>query len=227
MGAVAARSRPAPRILPLLVVAVALAALFVLVPRIDLWAARLFWRPGVGFWLGDTAFAQIFYRGIPIVRNWIVIPVTAILLVLAAVRRLPFGIPPRAVVLFAATLTLGSALLVNEVLKNHWGRARPREVAEFGGPREFTPAFVPADQCARNCSFVSGHPSLFFTFFALALLARRRRLATAGVAFLGGLAGLGRMMQGAHFLSDVLFSGILMYLVAWGLYALLYRGPPE
>src|SRR5690606_35107872 len=50
---------------------------------------------------------------------------------------------------------------------------------------------------------------------------RRRALAVAGVTVLGALAGLGRMMQGGHFLSDVIFAGVFVYAVAWLLEKLL------
>jgi lipid A 4'-phosphatase len=103
------------------------------------------------------------------------------------------------------------------------GRARPDEVTHFGGARTFTPAFVPADQCESNCSFVSGHAAFVFGGFAVALVARRRRATTLLVAVLGGLAGLGRMLQGAHFLSDIVFAGVFMYAVAWLLHRALYR----
>ena len=48
------------------------------------------------------------------------------------------------------------SLLVNALLKDHWGRARPNETTLFGGDGAFSGPFVIAGQCARNCSFVSG-----------------------------------------------------------------------
>lgn len=147
----------------------------------------------------------------------------ALLVVWAVRRRPPLGVSARGVLLFLLTLGLGWGLLVNEVSKNHSGRARPRNVAEFGGDRVFTPAFVPADQCERNCSFVSGHTAFVFSGFALALLARRRTAAILAVSAAGALAGVARMMQGAHYLSDVVFSGVFMFAVAWLLHRALYR----
>lgn len=208
-----------------LAVATAVGLAFALVPGLDLAIESLFYDPDRGFWLADSAYARFWYEGIPLVRNWVVVPLGVLGLVwLGLRRRLPFGIPPRAFLLVVLTLALGSGVLVNEVFKNHWGRARPEDVTAFGGDRAFTPAFVPADQCDRNCSWVSGHPSFVFAGFSVALLARRRRLAVAAVAVLGAMAGLGRMMQGAHFPSDVVFSGVFMYLVAWGLWRWLCDG---
>jgi lipid A 4'-phosphatase len=51
---------------------------------------------------------------------------------------------------------LGPGLVVNGILKRFWGRARPSAVVEFGGTAQFTPPWQIADQCPKNCSFVSG-----------------------------------------------------------------------
>jgi lipid A 4'-phosphatase len=205
-------------------VSVAVAVLFVWAPGIDLAASALVYREGEGFHLARSAYARAWYVGIPWLRTWLVAPGAAALLLIWAVRRkLPCGIRPRAFVLVLATLVLGWGLLVNEALKNHVGRARPDQVTRFGGTRDFTPAFVPADQCERNCSFVSGHAAFVFGGFALALMARRRRAATLLVALVGAMAGIGRMLQGAHWLSDIVFGGVLMYAVAWLLHRALFR----
>lgn len=206
------------------VAAVLAAAAFVAFPEIDLWAAALFWRPEAGFWLGGSAYAQAWYEAVPIVRNAIVIPVGGVLLIVWAIRRkLPLGIPPRGFVLVIGTLLLGSGLLVNEVLKNRWDRPRPREIERFGGTMEFVPAFDPTGACDDNCSFVSGHAAFVFAGYALAILAHRRRAAILGVTVLGAMAGAGRMMQGGHFLSDIVFAGVFLFLVAWGLHRALFR----
>ncbi len=88
------------------------------------------------------------------------------------------------------------------------------QIEAFGGPHHFTPAPLPAAECPRNCSFVSGHAALGFSLVAFALLLppgpRRRRGIGAALAF-GGVVGLARIAQGAHFLSDVVFAGLLVF----------------
>ena len=54
---------------------------------------------------------------------------------------------------------LGPGLLVNLTLKNHWGRPRPIEVAQFGGDKQFVAWWDPRGTCDGNCSFVSGDVS--------------------------------------------------------------------
>lgn len=111
-------------------------------------------------------------------------------------------------------LVLGVGLVVNGVLKQGWGRARPVDVGLVGGAGQFAPALRKSDQCARNCSFVSGHAASGFALIAWGLLgapARRRRWLLLGGAA-GLLVGLGRIAQGGHFASDVVFSGLVMWI---------------
>jgi len=111
-----------------------------------------------------------------------------------------------------AVLIVGPGIVANLIFKDNLGRARPRDIVEFGGTKSFTPPLVPSAECARNCSFISGEASSnYAAFFALALLIPRYRMAllAAGIA-LGTLAGGIRIIQGAHFVSDVLFAGIFM-----------------
>jgi membrane-associated phospholipid phosphatase len=100
------------------------------------------------------------------------------------------------------------------VLKDHWGRARPAQTEAFGGSRHFTPAPFPAAECARNCSFVSGHAALGFSLVAFGFLLppgpSRRSAIGAALAF-GAVVGLVRIAQGAHFISDVVFAGLLVF----------------
>ena len=107
----------------------------------------------------QAATAQ--YRPHPLVEG---------LLPRAHVRRVAYGL------FVLAALALGPGLVVNAGFKDHWGRARPRDVTQFSGERTFTPALQPTDQCDRNCSFVAGHPSVAFWLAALGFAAASHRL---------------------------------------------------
>jgi lipid A 4'-phosphatase len=194
----------------------AVIVLFRVVPEIDLWFQRFFWTAADGFFFKDSAFATFFYKGIrwatPVVAG--VLAVIVLHGLLGSSPRTKRWLKPSLVTL--ATIAIGAGLIVNVMLKDQWGRARPSQIVEFGGVMQFTPPFAMAEQCVRNCSFVAGHPSMVFAFFGLALFATRRRgLALAAVTVGGVLAGLGRIMQGGHFLSDVIFSGVIMFITAW------------
>ena len=111
---------------------------------------------------------------------------------------------------------LGPGLLVNAVLKNHWGRPRPHQIAAFNGAEHFQKPWVISQQCSTNCSFVAGDSSTALAFLALAFLplARRKKIIIGTLALLNfGLFGFIRVAQGGHFLSDVLIGGVLTYLV--------------
>lgn len=123
------------------------------------------------------------------------------------------------------SLAVAAGFVANAVLKDNWGRARPFHVKEYGGEQTFTPVLMWSDQCRENCSFVSGEAAAMYTlFFALALLAKRRRtrLILLGVGA-GTLAGLVRIAQGGHFPSDVVFAGVFMALMVRLLYWLVFE----
>jgi lipid A 4'-phosphatase len=124
-------------------------------------------------------------------------------------------------------LALGPGILTNLVLKDHWGRPRPIDVQQFGGDYRFEPWWNPRGDCPNNCSFVAGEPSGAFWTLAPAALAPPPMQAVAyGAALAFGVAlGAFRMAAGAHFFSDVVFAGVLMYLVIWTAHGLIYRWP--
>lgn len=207
-------------------------AAFAAFPQADLIVSGWFYRPGEGFRLAGRPWIEALRNGI-----WnlsiAVFLLSAAALVLAAAGRPVRGAGARPAGFVFLLYLLGPGLLVNGVLKEHWGRARPVDVVEFGGAAAFTPPWLPADQCASNCSFVSGEGSaaaaLAVTFLILAPAARRR-LPRAGFALyaLAGvllpLAGLGlRIATGRHFLSDTVFAVLLVLALALGLHALLFR----
>jgi lipid A 4'-phosphatase len=207
-----------------------IAALFLLFPGIDLAATRLFYDSAQGFFLADSPPVRIVEAGVPwIVRAMIVLAVIAALW-LGIARRPLWRLDGKALVFLVASIALGPGLIANTVLKDHWGRARPNQVVEFGGARQFTPAPLPAEQCARNCAFVSGHAALGFSLVGFALLLPlgwRRRAAIAGALAFGGLVGLGRIAAGKHFLSDVVFAGLIVCATSWLLYqAIVARDLP-
>jgi lipid A 4'-phosphatase len=125
-------------------------------------------------------------------------------------------------VFLLSAVILGPGLLVNMGLKDNWGRPRPRQVMEFGGEKHYEPPLSPGLRCDDCHSFVSGHASIGFCFFGLALLSRSRKWlwlpAIAGTAI-----GVTRIAQGGHFLSDVLFSGWVVWYSTVFLHGLFSR----
>ncbi len=186
------------------------APMFLLWPEIDLAVAGSLFSPGVGFALQRTPMLRDLSE---IVR--VASLATAAALVLLLVTR-PWlvrwgrALATPALCYLLIVLALGPGLVTNTLLKDQFGRARPREIVEFGGALRFTPALVPSDQCARNCSFVAGDPAsgFYLVAFAFALPSLAPWFVAGGLA-LGALLGLLRIGMGAHFLSDVIFSGVV------------------
>ena len=91
------------------------------------------------------------------------------------------------------SLLLGPGLVVESFLKTFSGRARPKEIIEFGGEATFSSALVFSDQCLRNCSFVSGHAAIAFwlTAYAFIFFNNPDRQAPRGGARIGENVWLG------------------------------------
>jgi lipid A 4'-phosphatase len=198
----------------------------VLLPGIDLWVSGLFYRAGGGFFLGDWAPFRLVHDHLAIAVWAYAIAVIAAGGASFALRRTILGLTPRAAIFLLLSLALGPGLAVNTIFKDHWGRARPAQITQFGGTQKFMPAFVPSDQCRRNCSFPAGDPAMGFYLVSAAFLAggaAARRNGIIGAAAIGAALGIVRLAQGGHFLSDVVASGFIVAAIAWGLHWLILR----
>ncbi len=183
------------------------------------------------FYLGDGKFYASSSDSIPIVRKIFLRGFTAlyILVIVAGI----FAYSKKRTVLKLAWHNwayiglcgiLGPTLLTNVILKGNWGRARPRDISDFGGGMEFTQFWVWADQCKDNCSFVSGEVSTAaMVLISLAMVSSHGRywlLAGSVIAMLAN--GYLRVSAGAHFSSDSVLTLPLMMLVACGVYWICY-----
>ena len=218
-----------------LLIALAIAAvaggLFGVYPDLDLRIARYFysfedanhnmfalrihpavlWARDIGLWIGTV----------------LVMPAVVSLVIKLILPRRKLLMSGRAIIFLMATMALGPGLLVNVLLKDHWGRPRPIDVTQFGGNEHFVAWWDPRGDCPANCAFVSGDVAGAFWTIAPAALAppQWRALAYGAALALGiGMAAF-RVMAGAHFPSDVIFAGVLTFLLIWLAYALIYRWP--
>ena len=208
----------------LLLLIVGASALLTFAAGIDKSVETLFYDPAHGFAARANPDIAMLRASTRIAAYGVGLFLIFALLWRVVAGRALWGLSRAGVVYLLAVFLLGPGLLVNAVLKEHWGRARPSQIIEFGGDKHYTAPLVIADQCGHNCSFVSGEASLGFAFGAFgfaARTARRRRLGfTTGIG-LGSAFGLLRMAQGGHFLSDVFFAGLFMFLLAWLLHVVL------
>jgi hypothetical protein len=135
----------------------------------------------------------------------------------------------RPALLLFLTLVIGPGLLVNAVFKNHWGRPRPNHIVEFGGTLDYLPPLAKGVP-GQGKSFPSGHASVGFLYGSLWWYwrDRNRRLALASLTtgiVLGCTLGLARIVAGNHFLSDIMWSAVMVLGAAGVIEYLLIRLP--
>jgi len=188
---------------------IAFAILSVLFSNIDLWLTSFFWQPENGFYLNDQAWVQFFYKVFWFMPR-AVIPILLLLLIAPWFIKQLKGTRTKTTFLLLVLL-IGPGIIVHPILKDNWDRPRPRDIQQFGGELAFKPAFIISSQAGNNQSFASGHAAMGFYFMVFAWVFRKRRYLVAGVT-LGSLVSAGRIVQGGHFLSDVLASAFIVYL---------------
>lgn len=128
-------------------------------------------------------------------------------------------------------LAIGVSAAIVPPLKAATDIQCPRDLTQFGGDQGYAPLLAshPADNKPGRC-WPGGHASTGFSLFALffALRDRRPRVARAvlaGVLLFGATLSLGRMLQGAHFLSHNLWTLLIDWTICLLLYRLILRQP--
>lgn len=207
-------------------------ALFWGAPSVDLALSHLFWEPGTGFSvIGNPMWEWLRQRIWDVAIVLFLFSAYATLRALGRRRRV-LGLGAAVWAYLFTLFALVPGLVVNGWLKANSGRARPATVTDFGGDKSFTPAGVFADQCASNCSFVSGEVSasvvlgIALWLFA-ALLPRlagwQRAYLRVAAVFLPGFIVLQRVATGRHFASDAVFAVLITLSLGWML-ALAFNG---
>jgi lipid A 4'-phosphatase len=132
-------------------------------------------------------------------------------------------LPWRRIGLFLVTfMILGPGLIINIAIKDLWGRPRPADIVDFGGEGQFRHVWEKGPS-GQDKSFPSGHAAVgFFLFSPFFILRKSSRKWAAfflclGI-FCGMLMGFGRMVQGGHFVTDVMWAGAFTYLTGLALY---------
>jgi membrane-associated PAP2 superfamily phosphatase len=197
---------------------------------LDVRVARHLYVPGAGWPLGAEEPWR-FLKHYGVVPAWI-IAIGALGVWIASFFRPALGRARRGAMFLVFVMAIGPGVLVNDVFKEQWGRPRPRDLVEFGGAREYVAPLIKSPP-EHGGSFASGHAATGFYLLTPYFLLRRRwprraaGVLVAGMVY-GSLVGYARMVQGAHFMSDVLWALGIVYLTALVLFYLLrLQGVPH
>ncbi len=119
-----------------------LGLLFFCVPEIDVWVSGLFYTPAKEFLLDGDPTAKLLQPTLA----WIIGSYVTVCIALLSINnlvclhplktRIPFHVSDWSVLYLLLALALGPGLVVNGILKDHWG-GRPREGVAFGGNKQF------------------------------------------------------------------------------------------
>lgn len=206
-------------------------AVYAKFPRLDLWVSQRQFHPEHGFALAQAPLAQALDAWAPrlilalltLPLVWLVI--SPLLAALAQRRgharwaRHMLGLGRRTAILTLLLTLMGPGLLGEGLLKHTMGRPRPVQTDLFGGTQGFLGPFEIGDNPAEHRSFFSTTAAAGFSLMGLGLACGpvwRRRWLLIGL-LVGGVLGLMRVMQGAHYLSDVIFAFYAVWLLALGL----------
>ncbi len=211
-------------LLSFIVLGAVLASLFAAFPLWDLQIAQIFFDPERAKFPLSVSYEWNLVRR---AANWVPFLLLAPAL-FALLRKLVFPndkmlIAPSVVLYLLGSFLIGPGVTSNVLLKENWGRPRPNGIQQFAGAADFQPWWRPSGACKRNCSFVSGEASQAFWTIAPATLAppQLRPVAFGGAVVFGTAVGSLRVMFGRHFVSDIVFSGLITIAIVFALYRLL------
>lgn len=219
-------------------------AIFAQFPGLDLLVSVNYWNAELGFFHRNDAVVRALYDWTPLLGRALVAALALFAMLAPLIARFQqkrgredqarrtLGPWRHLATLSVCCALLGNGLVIEGLCKGLMGRPRPVQVEQFGGTEAYHGPFTPGDDTANHRSFVSSHAAAGFALISLGLTCgpvwRRRWLLIGTVA--GAVVGFGRMLQGGHFLSDIIFSFYAIWLscelVAWADRKRLSRSTP-
>ncbi|MDC9728039.1 MAG: phosphatase PAP2 family protein [Methyloprofundus sp.] len=235
----------------LLITLVALLTLFLKINHgeLDLSISRYFYKDNVWFLAKEQPWL-FFYNNDKTLLLVTFLPFL-ILLTLGFLNKERKGLRKYAYFILSSSF-LTAGFIVNWGFKDFWGRWRPKQTVEFGGEHPFYSIWEPAfliqpESIGQGASFSSGHPTSLLIAICVYFVFKnpesfvnyfgkpnqwKVKLLTfikytyLYIAILGGFfMGLGRVIQGAHFASDVLWSYVFVFAPSALLYYYVFKLP--
>jgi len=181
--------------------------------NIDIACQRPFYHPEEGWFLAKIPFWDFIYKYGIFLGYFLVVGALVMMSISYWKKVAVKWRRPAFFLLFV--MILGPGVLVNGVLKEHWGHPRPREIKEFDGTEDFVKVWVKGPTNGK--SFPCGHASMGFFMSIPFLFLRKNYKKWAWSFFIFGtlyglLIGFARMIAGGHFAGDVLWAAGIVWL---------------
>jgi len=189
-------------------------------PSFDIFFSGLFYLDKNQFLVQSYYFVAILFRKIILILILIYILILPIISFYAPIKKIYFGynFKIKKIIYIWVTALFSLVFVVNIILKNIWGRARPNEIFEMGGKNTFTPWYQISTQCDLNCSFVSGDAAVGFSLVVFYFIIKRELYLWLSLLLGFSIGGI-RIMEGGHFISDVIFSCLVVFLFNFIIYS--------
>ena len=182
--------------------------ILVKIDAIDQYIAYHFYNPYTKVFYGESHYwSKFIYNIVPFISLLIIL-----LLIYAFIIYKNNKIIKKKISIIFISFLIGPGLLVNYVFKNHWGRPRPYEVLRDG--QVFQSFWKMNANKPNNNSFPSGHASVGFFLGVPFLVFSRRKSGIITSSIFGLIIGFTRIVQGGHYLSDVLICGLIVWFSA-------------
>jgi len=145
--------------------------ILILYPNLDIGFSKFFYSNTQGFIHKNNSLVLYLFKVIPIATKLLTASCIAYLLYKLLKYKKLKNVLLSSTFYLIITGLIGPGLIVNCILKENFGRARPMQTTYFNGSKNFSPALFVSDQCNHNCSFSSGHAAMayYFTVFAYML----------------------------------------------------------
>jgi lipid A 4'-phosphatase len=190
--------------------------IFIYFPRLDITVSGWFFdTDSQSFPQRKTLIPMTFYH---LIRAFTVATtlwcIGGLLLRKFAPNKTPKRLPSNKLMAFLLiTMILAPGFIVHQGFKDNFGRTRPVNIIEFGGNQEYSSAYEFSENGGK--SFISGHAAMGFFACAYAFLFTgfmRCKVYIGGLIF-GTTCASMRIIQGGHFLSDVVLAALITLIV--------------
>ena len=192
------------------------ASIFIFYPELDIEFSRIFFlEESKKFYYVDNTFLKII-SNLAYCLAFLLLLYNFISLIKKKISNQLFNLSFYKIELTVLLVFLiGSVIIIQCCSKHYFGRPRPIYIKEFGGNLIFSPAFKVSNECKYNCSFVSFHTSigLLFFFHSLGSASAKKYFMIFASCLLTLILGLTRIIQGNHFLSDVIIAACFMTII--------------